>query len=87
MCHFLNQRRKLAKKKVTALIFCMVVAFMTFIKELLRNSGGTAVTAENRNLPTNLNHLRQSYQKNILLFALNTHYFWLKVKYYKCQMQ
>jgi len=33
--------------------FGMAVAFMMFIKELRRNGGETAATAENRHLPPN----------------------------------
>ena len=39
------------KKWVTAVSFGMAVASMMFIKELRRNGGVTAATAENRHLP------------------------------------
>ncbi len=61
--------------------FGIAVAFIVFIKELRRNGGETAATAENRQFflhfslnYTFLNHLRQTYffQKNFLTFALST---------------
>ena len=42
-----------SKKWVTAVSFGMAVAFKMFIKELRRNGGETAATAENRHLPQN----------------------------------
>ena len=64
----------------------MAVAFMMFIKELRRNGGETAATAENRHLPPNffLPFLAELYiselfepnlffsKKITLTFALNT---------------
>ena len=47
--HFLKPTQELK-----ALRFDMAVAFMMFIKELRRNGGETAATAENHHLPTNL---------------------------------
>ncbi len=42
------------KNEMKAVSFGMAVAFMMFIKELRRNVGETAATAENRHQPQNI---------------------------------
>ena len=54
MCHSLKPSKltqELSQKWVTAVSFGKAVAFMMFIKEIRRNGGKTAATAENRHQP------------------------------------
>ncbi len=52
MCHFLKPL-KLTQELSQKISFGMAVAFMMFIRELWRNGGQTAATAENCHLPPN----------------------------------
>ena len=72
----------------------MAVAFMIFIKELRRNGGETAATAENRHLPPNfffpflaeLDNL-ESFEAILFFFKKITPTFLHLSKNHKCSVQ
>ena len=69
MCHFLKPL-KLTQELSQKMSYCfgMAVAFIMFIKELRRNRGETAATAENRHQPR---FFLPFLKKISLIFALN----------------